>query len=148
MTRLLTEHQPRAIVNFAAESHVDRSIRGPGDFVQTNIVGTFHLLEACRGYWDGPQGEARAAFSEAHRDEPNSPYPAIKAASDHLLRAWHHTCCLSVITTNCSNNYGPYHFPEKLIPLMIGNALAGKPLPIHGDGMQVRDWLFERPPRP
>jgi dTDP-glucose 4,6-dehydratase len=161
--RLLTEHQPRAVINFAAESHVDRSIHGPGDFVQTNIVGTFHLLEAIRGYWSGLQDEAKAgfrflhvstdevygslgpddaAFTEAHRYEPNSPYSASKAASDHLVRAWHHTYGLPVVTTNCSNNYGPYHFPEKLIPLMIVNALAGKPLPVYGDGMQVRDWLF------
>jgi dTDP-glucose 4,6-dehydratase len=161
--RLLTEHQPRAVINFAAESHVDRSIHGPGDFVQTNIVGTCHLLEAIRGYWSGLQDEAKAgfrflhvstdevygslgpddaAFTEAHRYEPNSPYSASKAASDHLVRAWHHTYGLPVVTTNCSNNYGPYHFPEKLIPLMIVNALAGKPLPVYGDGMQVRDWLF------
>ena len=160
---MLTEYQPLAIVNFAAESHVDRSIHGPGDFVQTNIVGTFHLLEAVRGYWDGLPSEAKAAFrslhvstdeaygslgpdeaafTEAHRYEPNSPYSASKVASDHLVRAWHHTYGLPVITTNCSNNYGPYHFPEKLIPLMIVNALAGKPLPIYGDGMQVRDWLY------
>ena len=163
LTRLLTEHQPRAVINFAAESHVDRSIHGPGDFVQTNIVVTFHLLDAVRGYWDGLPSEAKAAFrflhvstdevygslgsdeaafTEAHRYEPNSPYSASKAASDHLVRAWHHTYGLPVITTNCSNNYGPYHFPEKLIPLMIVNALACKPLPIYGDGMQVRDWLY------
>ncbi len=163
VSRLLTEHQPRAVINFAAESHVDRSIHGPGDFIQTNIVGTFHLLEAARGYWGDLQGEARAAFrflhvstdevygslgpgdaafTETHRYEPNSPYSASKAASDHLVRAWHHTYGLPVITTNCSNNYGPYHFPEKLIPLMIVNALAGKTLPVYGDGMQVRDWLY------
>ena len=163
VTRLLIEHQPRAVINFAAESHVDRSIHGPGDFIQTNIVGTFHLLDAVRGYWGGLQGEAKeafrflhvstdevygslgaddAAFTETHRYEPNSPYSASKAASDHLVRAWHHTYGLPVITTNCSNNYGPYHFPEKLIPLMIVNALAGKPLPVYGDGMQVRDWLY------
>jgi dTDP-glucose 4,6-dehydratase len=163
LTRLLTEHQPRAVVNFAAESHVDRSIHGPGDFIQTNIVGTFNLLEAVRGYWHGLPSDAKAAFrflhvstdevygslgpddtafTEAHRYEPNSPYSASKAASDHLVRAWHHTYGLPVVTTNCSNNYGPYHFPEKLIPLMIVNALAGKPLPIYGDGMQVRDWLY------
>ena len=163
LTRLLTEHQPRAVVNFAAESHVDRSIHGPGDFVQTNILGTFNLLEAVRGFWNGLQVEAKAdfrflhvstdevygslgqsdaAFTETHRYEPNSPYSASKAASDHLVRAWHHTYGLPVVTTNCSNNYGPYHFPEKLIPLMIVNALAGKPLPIYGDGMQVRDWLY------
>jgi dTDP-glucose 4,6-dehydratase len=163
LTRLLAEHQPRAVVNFAAESHVDRSISGPGDFIQTNIVGTFNLLDAVRGYWQGLQGEAKAAFrflhvstdevygslgpgdaafTESHRYEPNSPYSASKAASDHLVRAWHHTYGLPVVTTNCSNNYGPFHFPEKLIPLMIVNALAGKPLPIYGDGMQVRDWLY------
>ncbi len=163
VTRLLIEHQPRAVINFAAESHVDRSIHGPGDFIQTNIVGTFHLLDAVRGYWGGLQGEAKeafrflhvstdevygslgaddAAFTETHRYEPNSPYSASKAASDHLVRAWHHTYGLPVLTTNCSNNYGPYHFPEKLIPLMIVNALAGKSLPVYGDGMQVRDWLY------
>ena len=163
LIRLLAEHQPRAVVNFAAESHVDRSIHGPGEFIQTNIVGTFHLLDAVRSYWGDLQGNAKAAFrflhvstdevygslgpgdaafSEAHRYEPNSPYSASKAASDHLVRAWHHTYGLPVITTNCSNNYGPYHFPEKLIPLMIVNALAGKPLPVYGDGMQVRDWLY------
>jgi dTDP-glucose 4,6-dehydratase len=192
--RLLAEHRPRAVVNFAAESHVDRSIHGPGDFIETNIVGTFNLLEAVRGYWlqlpheamdrfvprdDGGTSsaaqqsviasEARQsmvtqqgfrflhvstdevygslakedpAFTETHRYEPNSPYSASKAASDHLVRAWHHTYGLPVLTTNCSNNYGPYHFPEKLIPLMIVNALAGKPLPVYGDGMQVRDWLY------
>ncbi len=161
--RLLAEHRPRAVVNFAAESHVDRSIHGPGDFIQTNIVGTFNLLESVRGYWRGlPEGEKSAfrflhvstdevygslakgdpAFSETHRYEPNSPYSASKAASDHLVRAWHHTYGLPVLTTNCSNNYGPYHFPEKLIPLIIVNALAGKPLPVYGDGMQVRDWLY------
>lgn len=160
---LLTEHQPRAIVNFAAESHVDRSIHGPEDFIQTNIVGTFRLLEAARLYWDGLAPDAKEgfrflhvstdevygslhagepAFSETHRYEPNSPYSASKAASDHLVRAWHHTHGLPVLTTNCSNNYGPYHFPEKLIPLMIVNALAGKALPVYGDGMQVRDWLY------
>jgi dTDP-glucose 4,6-dehydratase len=208
VSRLLAEHQPRAVVNFAAESHVDRSIHGPGDFIETNIVGTFRLLESVRGYWlqlprenmdrfvprdDGADviasearqsmdrfvprddgvdiiaSEARQsmvtqqgfrflhvstdevygslakgdpAFSETHRYEPNSPYSASKAASDHLVRAWHHTYGLPVLTTNCSNNYGPYHFPEKLIPLMIVNALAGKPLPVYGDGMQVRDWLY------
>jgi dTDP-glucose 4,6-dehydratase len=161
--RLLAAHQPRAVVNFAAESHVDRSIQGPEDFIQTNIVGTFRLLEAVRAYWGGLTGEARAAFrllhvstdevygslgpgdpafTEQHRYEPNSPYSASKAASDHLVRAYHHTYGLPVLTTNCSNNYGPYHFPEKLIPLMIVNALAGKPLPVYGDGMQVRDWLY------
>lgn len=163
VTRLLVTHQPRAILNFAAESHVDRSIHGPEDFIQTNIVGTFRLLEAVRAYWGGLQGDAKAdfrflhvstdevygslapadaAFTETHRYEPNSPYSASKAASDHLVRAYHHTYGLPVLTTNCSNNYGPYHFPEKLIPLMIVNALAGKPLPVYGDGMQVRDWLY------
>ncbi len=183
VSRLLAEHRPRAVVNFAAESHVDRSIHGPGDFIETNIVGTFRLLEAVRGYWaslsdlselselselsgtDRAQGAAptrqafrflhvstdevygslakgEPAFAETHRYEPNSPYSASKAASDHLVRAWHHTYGLPVLTTNCSNNYGPYHFPEKLIPLMIVNALAGKPLPVYGDGMQIRDWLY------
>jgi dTDP-glucose 4,6-dehydratase len=163
VSRLLVEHKPRAVVNFAAESHVDRSIHGPGDFIETNIVGTFHLLESVRGYWtDLPEADKTAfrflhvstdevygslaktdpAFSENHRYEPNSPYSASKAASDHLVRAWHHTYGLPVLTTNCSNNYGPYHFPEKLIPLMIVNALAGKPLPVYGDGMQIRDWLY------
>ena len=161
--RLLAQYQPRAILNFAAESHVDRSIHGPEDFIQTNIVGTFHLLEAVRAYWNGLPDEARRgfrflqvstdevygslsrdepAFSETHRYEPNSPYSASKAASDHLVRAYHHTYGLPVLTTNCSNNYGPYHFPEKLIPLIIVNALAGKPLPIYGDGQQIRDWLY------
>lgn len=161
--RLLAQHQPRAVVNFAAESHVDRSIHGPEDFVQTNVVGTFRLLESVRGYWSAlPEDKKTAfrflhvstdevygslakddpAFTEGHRYEPNSPYSASKAASDHLVRAWHHTYGLPVLTTNCSNNYGPYHFPEKLIPLMIVNALAGKPLPVYGDGMQVRDWLY------
>jgi dTDP-glucose 4,6-dehydratase len=160
---LLAQHQPRAIVNFAAESHVDRSIHGPEDFIQTNIVGTFKLLEAVRAYWGGLQGEAKKDFRFLHVStdevygslaptapaftvqqtyEPNSPYSASKAASDHLVRAYHHTYGLPVLTTNCSNNYGPYHFPEKLIPLMIVNALAGKPLPIYGDGMQIRDWLY------
>ena len=190
VSRLLAEHQPRAVINFAAESHVDRSIHGPGEFIETNIVGTFRLLESVRGYWaglkagDGDRHAALAmtgqnaqamgqdvmanevkpsqfrflhvstdevygslskdapAFAETHRYEPNSPYSASKAASDHLVRAWHHTYGLPVLTTNCSNNYGPYHFPEKLIPLMIVNALAGKPLPVYGDGMQVRDWLY------
>jgi dTDP-glucose 4,6-dehydratase len=163
VTRLLTEHQPRAVVNFAAESHVDRSIHGPGEFIETNIVGTFRLLESVRGYWSGlPEADKTAfrflhvstdevygslshddpAFAETNRYEPNSPYSASKAASDHLVRAWHHTYGLPVLTTNCSNNYGPYHFPEKLIPLMIVNALAGKPLPVYGDGMQIRDWLY------
>lgn len=163
VARLLNEHTPRAIVNFAAESHVDRSIHGPEDFIQTNIVGTFHLLESARAYWNALQDEAKdgfrflhvstdevygslsksdPAFSETHRYEPNSPYSASKAASDHLVRAYHHTYGLPVLTTNCSNNYGPYHFPEKLIPLMIVNALAGKPLPVYGDGQQIRDWLY------
>ena len=161
--RLLAEHHPRAVVNFAAESHVDRSIHGPGDFIETNIVGTYLLLESVRAYWSGlPEGEKTAfrflhvstdevygslakddpAFAETNRYEPNSPYSASKAASDHLVRAWHHTYGLPVLTTNCSNNYGPYHFPEKLIPLMIVNALAGKALPVYGDGMQIRDWLY------
>ena len=163
VARLLEEHQVRAVLNFAAESHVDRSIAGPEAFVQTNVVGTFALLEAVRAYWSGLDDAARAAFrflhvstdevygslapdapafDEQHRYEPNSPYSASKAASDHLVRAWHHTYGLPVLTTNCSNNYGPYHFPEKLIPLVIHNALAGKPLPIYGDGRQVRDWLY------
>ncbi|GAA6117976.1 dTDP-glucose 4,6-dehydratase [Acidovorax sp. FG27] len=161
--RLLAEHRPRAVINFAAESHVDRSIHGPGEFIQTNVVGTFHLLESVRAFWQGLPGEEKSAFrllhvstdevygtlsadapafTEHHAYEPNSPYSASKAASDHLVRAWHHTYGLPVLTTNCSNNYGPYHFPEKLIPLMIVNALAGKPLPVYGDGMQVRDWLY------
>lgn len=161
--RLLGEHQPRAVINFAAESHVDRSIHGPEEFIQTNIVGTFRLLEAVRAYWGALQGEAKdgfrflhvstdevygslshddPAFKETNRYEPNSPYSASKAASDHLVRAYHHTYGLPVLTTNCSNNYGPFHFPEKLIPLVILNALAGKALPIYGDGMQVRDWLY------
>ncbi|SIQ68653.1 dTDP-glucose 4,6-dehydratase [Aromatoleum tolulyticum] len=160
---LLATHRPRAIVHFAAESHVDRSIHGPGDFVRTNIEGTFTLLEAARGYWSALDADAKSAFrflhvstdevygslgagdpafTEQHPFEPNSPYSASKAASDHLVRAWHHTYGLPVVTTNCSNNYGPYHFPEKLIPLMITNALAGKPLPVYGDGMQIRDWLY------
>ena len=160
---LLSQHRPRAVVNFAAESHVDRSIHGADDFIQTNVVGTFRLLEAVRAYWGALQGDARqhfrllhvstdevygslsasdAAFAETNRYEPNSPYAATKAASDHLVRAWHHTHGLPVLTTNCSNNYGPYHFPEKLIPLVIHHALAGKPLPIYGDGQQVRDWLY------
>ena len=160
---LLAQYRPRAIVNFAAESHVDRSIHGPEDFIQTNIVGTFRLLEAVRAHWGslgqnekgafrflhvstdevyGSLGSGDPAFTERHRYEPNSPYSASKAASDHLVRAYHHTYGLPVLTTNCSNNYGPFHFPEKLIPLMIVNALAGKPLPVYGDGMQVRDWLY------
>lgn len=161
--RLLAEHQPRAVINFAAESHVDRSIHGPEDFVQTNVVGTFRLLESARGHWGALPADRKAAFrflhvstdevygtlsttdpafTEENRYEPNSPYSASKAASDHLVRAWHHTYGLPVVTTNCSNNYGPYHFPEKLIPLVIHNALAGKPLPIYGDGQQIRDWLY------
>jgi dTDP-glucose 4,6-dehydratase len=161
--RLLAEHRPRAIVNFAAESHVDRSILGPAAFLKTNIEGTFTLLEAARHFWGSLPESERAtfrflhvstdevygslsptapAFTEDHPFEPNSPYSASKAASDHLVRAWHHTYGLPVLTTNCSNNYGPYHFPEKLIPLVIVNALAGKPLPVYGDGMNVRDWLF------
>ena len=161
--KLLAQHRPRAVVNFAAESHVDRSIHGPEDFIQTNIVGTFHLLEAVRAYWSGLADAEKSAFrflhvstdevygslakdepafGETRRYEPNSPYSASKAASDHLVRAYHHTYGLPVLTTNCSNNYGPYHFPEKLIPLMIVNALAGKPLPVYGDGQQIRDWLY------
>ena len=161
--RLLAEHRPRAIVHFAAESHVDRSIHGPGDFVRTNIDGTFSLLEAARGYRAtldaagqadfrflhistdevyGSLSPSDPAFAETKTYEPNSPYSASKAASDHLVRAWHHTYGLPVLTTNCSNNYGPFHFPEKLIPLMIVNALAGKNLPVYGDGQQVRDWLY------
>ncbi|HEX8047488.1 dTDP-glucose 4,6-dehydratase [Rhizobium sp.] len=160
---LLAMHKPRAVLNFAAESHVDRSIHGPGDFIQTNVVGTFNLLESVRSYWDGLPGEEKQAFrflhvstdevygtlskedapfNELNRYEPNSPYSASKAASDHLVRAWHHTYGLPVVTTNCSNNYGPYHFPEKLIPLVILNALSGKSLPIYGDGQQIRDWLY------
>ena len=152
-------------MHLAAESHVDRSIHGPSDFMRTNIDGTFALLEAAREYWSGLKGEARsrfrflhvstdevygslnvddAAFSEMNRYQPNNPYSASKAASDHLVRAWHRTYGLPVLTTNCSNNYGPYQFPEKLIPLMIINALAGKPLPVYGDGMHIRDWLYVR----
>jgi dTDP-glucose 4,6-dehydratase len=163
LDRLLAEHRPRALVHFAAESHVDRSIHGPGAFIKTNVEGTFTLLEAMRAHWGalpveqkaafrflhvstdevyGSLGPGDAAFTETHPFEPNSPYSASKAASDHLVRAWHHTYGLPVLTTNCSNNYGPYHFPEKLIPLMIVNALAGKPLPVYGDGMQIRDWLY------
>ena len=163
VSQLLATHQPRAIVNFAAESHVDRSIHGPGDFIHTNIVGTYELLEAVRQYWSALAAPEKAAFrflhvstdevygslakdapafTEQHHIEPNSPYSASKAASDHLVRAWHHTYGLPVLTTNCSNNYGPYHFPEKLIPLMIVNALAGKNLPVYGDGQQIRDWLY------
>ena len=163
--KLLEQHRPSAVVNFAAESHVDRSILGPGEFIQTNIVGTFNLLEAARAYWTSMPSDEKAgfrflhvstdevygslakdepAFTEMHRYEPNSPYSASKAASDHLVRAYHHTYGLPVLTTNCSNNYGPYHFPEKLIPLMIVNALAGKSLPVYGDGQQIRDWLYVR----
>ena len=163
LDRLLAEHRPRAVVNFAAESHVDRSIHGPEDFIQTNVLGTFRLLESVRGYWNALPAASKAAFrflhvstdevygsltatdpafTEQNKLEPNSPYSASKAASDHLVRAWHHTYGLPVVTTNCSNNYGPFHFPEKLIPLVIVNALAGKPLPVYGDGMQVRDWLY------
>jgi len=160
---LLAQHRPRAVLNFAAESHVDRSIASPGAFIQTNVVGTFALLESVRAYWGaqseadkatfrflhvstdevyGSLGAGEAAFSETHRYEPNSPYSASKAASDHLVRAYHHTYGLPVLTTNCSNNYGPFHFPEKLIPLLIVNAQAGKPLPVYGDGQQIRDWLY------
>ena len=163
VSQLLAEHKPCAVVNFAAESHVDRSIHGPEDFIQTNVVGTFHLLEAVRGYWNdlnttdkqafrflhvstdevyGSLGPTDAAFTETHTYAPNSPYSASKAASDHLVRAYHHTYGLPTLTTNCSNNYGPHHFPEKLIPLVIHNALAGKPLPIYGTGQQIRDWLY------
>ena len=163
VAKLLALHRPRAIVNFAAESHVDRSIHGPEDFIQTNVVGTFHLLEVVRAYWSGLSdaemtnfrflhvstdevygslSKDEPAFTETHRYEPNSPYSASKAASDHLVRAYHHTYGLPVLTTNCSNNYGPYHFPEKLIPLMIVNALAGRSLPVYGDGQQIRDWLY------
>ena len=163
VAKLLKEHQPRAIVNFAAESHVDRSIHGPADFINTNIVGTFNLLECAREYWNGLQAAQKTnfrfhhvstdevygsllptapAFNETHPYEPNSPYSASKAASDHLVRAWFHTYGFPVVTTNCSNNYGPYHFPEKLIPLAILNAINDKSLPIYGDGQQVRDWLY------
>jgi dTDP-glucose 4,6-dehydratase len=163
VANLLADTKPRAVINFAAESHVDRSIHGPGEFIQTNIVGTFNLLECVRGYWNDLPVDQKAAFrflhvstdevygsltkedppfSETNPYEPNSPYSASKAASDHLVRAWHHTYGLPVLTTNCSNNYGPYHFPEKLIPLCILHALIGKPLPIYGDGQQIRDWLY------
>ena len=163
LAELLAQHQPSAVVNFAAESHVDRSIHGPEDFIQTNVVGTFHLLQAVRAYWGGLNTEHQQnfrflhvstdevygslsasdpAFKETNAYQPNSPYSASKAASDHLVRAYHHTYGLPVLTTNCSNNYGPYHFPEKLIPLVIHNALAGKPLPIYGNGQQIRDWLY------
>lgn len=163
VSRLLNEYKPKAVINFAAESHVDRSIHGPKDFIETNIVGTFQLLECTRLYWmslpaqdkpdfrflhvstDEVYGSLKdldPPFTESNRYEPNSPYSASKAASDHLVRAWHHTYGLPVLTTNCSNNYGPFHFPEKLIPLMITNALAGKSLPVYGDGQQIRDWLY------
>ena len=163
LDRLFAEHTPRAVVHFAAESHVDRSIHGPAEFIRTNVQGTFTLLEAARAAWAtlpaaekaafrflhvstdevyGSLGRDDPAFRESDTYEPNSPYSASKAASDHLVRAWHHTYGLPVLTTNCSNNYGPFHFPEKLIPLMIVNALAGKPLPVYGDGQQVRDWLY------
>ncbi|MCE1176422.1 MAG: dTDP-glucose 4,6-dehydratase [Burkholderiales bacterium] len=165
VSQLLKQYQPRAVVNFAAESHVDRSIHGPADFIQTNVLGTFNLLESVRAYWNdlpepqksnfrflhvstdevyGSLEKNDPPFAETNRYEPNSPYSASKAASDHLVRAWHHTYGLPVLTTNCSNNYGPYHFPEKLIPLVILNALAGKSLPIYGDGQQIRDWLYVR----
>jgi dTDP-glucose 4,6-dehydratase len=163
VTRLLKEYRPRAIINFAAESHVDRSIHGPAEFVQTNIVGTYNLLECARAYWNeldaskkigfrfhhistdevyGSLSASDPAFTEINPYEPNSPYSASKAASDHLVRAWFHTYGFPVLTSNCSNNYGPYHFPEKLIPLVILNAIKGKPLPIYGDGQQIRDWLY------
>jgi dTDP-glucose 4,6-dehydratase len=163
LDRLLAQHRPRALLHFAAESHVDRSIHGPGAFMRTNVEGTFTLLEAARAYWSslptadraafrfhhvstdevyGSLGPEDPAFTETHPYRPNSPYSASKAASDHLVRAWFHTYGLPVLTTNCSNNYGPFHFPEKLIPLMIVNALAAKPLPIYGDGFNVRDWLY------
>jgi dTDP-glucose 4,6-dehydratase len=163
VSEILKKYQIKAIVNFAAESHVDRSIHGPGDFIDTNIVGTYNLLESVRSYWNdlneplkktfrflhvstdevyGSLNDKAAAFSENHPYAPNSPYSASKAASDHLVHAWFHTYGLPVLTTNCSNNYGPYHFPEKLIPLCILNALKGKPLPIYGDGKQIRDWLY------
>lgn len=163
LARLLQQHQPRAIINFAAESHVDRSIHGPGEFIQTNIVSTFNLLQEVLNYWRGLDATAQTAFrflhvstdevygslerddpafSETHQYQPNSPYSASKAASDHLVRAYQHTYDLPTLTTNCSNNYGPYQFPEKLIPLMIHHALHGKPLPIYGDGQNIRDWLY------
>lgn len=163
LAKLFAEHQPRAVVHFAAESHVDRSITGPEAFVDTNVVGTFRLLEAARTYWNSLEGAEKNAFRFLHvsTDEvygtlapndpaftettayaPNSPYSASKAASDHLVRSYFHTYGMPVLTTNCSNNYGPFHFPEKLIPLMIVNALAGKALPVYGDGQQIRDWLY------
>lgn len=162
---LMRRHRPRAVLNFAAESHVDRSILGPGAFIQTNVVGTFTLLESVRSFWEeldaaasknfrflhistdevyGTLGADDPPFSEATPFAPNSPYAASKAASDHLVRAWHHTYGLPTLITNCSNNYGPFHFPEKLIPLVIANALAGKSLPVYGDGLQIRDWLYVR----
>ncbi len=165
LATVLQRYQPRAVVNFAAESHVDRSIHGPADFIQTNVVGTFNLLESVRQYWLAQSAAQQQdfrflhistdeiygsllpeapAFREDHPCQPNSPYSASKAASDHLVRAWHHTYGLPVLTTNCSNNYGPYHFPEKLIPLMILQALDKKPLPVYGDGQQIRDWLYVR----
>ena len=163
LDRMFVDYRPRAVVHFAAESHVDLSVRAPADFVQTNVVGTFTLLESARNYWGTLDATARAAFrfvhvstdevfgslaegelpvSEAAPHAPNSPYSATKAASDHLARAYYHTYGLPIVTTHCSNNYGPYQFPEKLIPLMIVNALAGKPLPLYGDGLHVRDWLY------
>ena len=163
LDQLLSQHRPRAVLHFAAESHVDRSIHGPGAFMKTNVEGSFTLLEASRAYWLGLPATEQAgfrfhhvstdevfgslapgadAFTEQHPYAPNSPYSASKAASDHLVRAWHHTYGLPVLTSHCSNNYGPFHFPEKLIPLMIVNALAGKPMPLYGDGLQVRDWLY------
>lgn len=163
LDRLLAQHRPRAIVHFAAESHVDRSLHGPGAFIRTNVEGTYTLLEAARGYWSALPDAERAAFrflhvstdevygslaadaapfTEQHPYAPNSPYSASKAASDHLVRAWHHSYGLPVLTTHCSNNYGPYHFPEKLIPLTLVNAMAGQPLPVYGDGLNVRDWLY------
>jgi len=163
--KLLREHKPSAVVHFAAESHVDRSIHGPADFVQTNVVGTFSLIEEVRGYWSslsdperknfrflhvstdevyGTLGPNDPAFTETTPYAPNSPYAASKAASDHLVRSYHHTYGLPVVTTNCSNNYGPYQFPEKLIPLMVINAVKGRPLPVYGDGKNIRDWLYVR----
>ena len=160
LTRIFDKHQPDAVMHLAAESHVDRSIDGPGDFISTNVTGTYELLEAARAYWqakDRPESfrfhhistdevfgslGATGQFTEETPYDPRSPYSASKAASDHLVQAWHHTYGLPVVMTNCSNNYGPYHFPEKLIPVVILNALAGKPLPIYGDGSNVRDWLY------
>lgn len=163
MAALLADHRPRAVVHFAAESHVDRSIHGPAAFIETNVVGTFRLLEATRAYWNGLDGDDKASFrflhvstdevygslsetdpqfTETRAYEPNSPYSASKAGSDHLVRAYHHTYGLPTLTTNCSNNYGPFQFPEKLIPLMISNAVEGKALPVYGDGKNVRDWLY------